>query len=129
MTEDEMFQAFISMRAAMNDAFGEQRSENAKTLTNALDAAVEEMREQTQASNDRLRGDMMARFDRVEDRLTSMAEDITVTMMAVQVEDKRRVSDRSEPLAMSELLTAMQRQTTRLRTDVDQLNAARPPAE
>ena len=129
MTEDEMFQAFISMRAAMNQAFEEQRGEIARALTNALDAAVEEMREQTQASNDRLRGDMMARFDRVEDRLTSMAEDITVTMMAVQVEDKRRVSDRSELLAMSELLTAMQRQTMRLRTDVDQLNANRPPAE
>ena len=76
-----------------------------------------------------LRGALMARFERVEDRLTSMAEDITVTMMAVQVEDRRRTADRSEPLAMSELLTAMQRQTMRLRTDVDQLNAARPPAE
>ena len=129
MTEDEMFQAFISMRAAMDQVFEEQRSKITRALTNALDAAIEEMREQTQVSNDRLRGDMMARFDRVEDRLTSMAEDITVTMMAAQAEDRRRVADRSEPLAMSELLTAMQRQTMRLRTDVDQLNAARPPAE
>lgn len=81
------------------------------------------------AGLDRLRGDMMARFERVEDRLTSMAEDITVTMMATQAEDRRRLADRNELLAMSELLTAMQRQTMRLRTEVDQLNASRPPAE
>ena len=87
-------------------------------------AAVDELR----TSIDRLRGDMMARFERVEDRLTSMAEDITVTMMATQAEDRRRLADRNEPLAMSELLTAMQRQTMRLHTDVDQIDASRPPA-
>ena len=50
-------------------------------------------------------------------------------MMAVDAESKKRRGDRNELLDMAEMLTAMQRQIMRLRTDVDQLNASRPPAE
>ncbi len=120
MDEDKVLAAIGELRTAVM-----ARLEQVEARLEQVEARLE----RAEAADARLRGDVMARFERVEDRLTSMAEDIKVTMMAVQVEDKRRVSDRSELLAMSELLTAMQRQTMRLRTDVDQLNAARPPAE
>ena len=98
-------------------------------------AAIGELRGEMHAATGELRtmiGElhtvMMTRFERIEDRLTRMAADIAVTMMAVDAESKRRRSDRSELLDMAEMMTAMQRQTMRLRTDVDQLNSTRPAA-
>ena len=70
------------------------------------------------------RTEVMGRFDRVEDRLTEMRDDVTVAMGAATTALRQHKEVRVEVLELVETMTAIHRQVRRLRTDVDEMKKA-----
>ena len=68
-----------------------------------------------------LRTVMMERFERVEDKLTSLSEDVSVNMMAVQHQHTLRRAERENAEQLTALVLKMEQQILRLQTDVDEL--------
>ena len=68
-----------------------------------------------------LRTEVMTRFERIEDKLTSMADDITVNMLAVNAENTKRNADREEVRTLVEMITVINRQMRRMQTELDEL--------
>ena len=99
-----------------------------------LAAIVEGRREQRLEIADlrqevlQLRTQVMDRFDRVENRLTDMGDDITVAMAAATTALRQQKEVRTETLDLVETMTVIQRKVRRLRTDVDEIRD-RPAAE
>ena len=74
-----------------------------------------------QASIDAFRGDVMAKFERVEDVLTSIKADISVVSFSAMRSVKRSESDREEMRDLSEMVNKMWVTVLRLKTDVEEL--------
>jgi len=73
----------------------------------------------------KLRVDLMERIDRLENRLTTIQDDIGVNMGAVSTVFDRQVGTRKEVDSTGLLVAAMMRQIHRLQTDVEDLKSKR----
>ncbi len=73
----------------------------------------------------KLRVDLMERIDRLENRLTTIQDDIGVNMGAVSTAFDRKVGTRKEVDSTGLLVAAMMRQIHRLQTDVEHLKSKR----
>ncbi len=74
-----------------------------------------------------LRVDLMARMDRLGDQITSIREDITVNMGAVDSVRTANEGTKAELRALGEMVFTMHRQVRRLQTQVEELSG-KPPA-
>ncbi len=64
---------------------------------------------------------VVSRFERVEDRLTSMATDITVNMGAVDHAIRRQDNDRDELRSLTKLTNLVMSQVRHLQSNVEEL--------
>ena len=94
----------------------ERRTHGQERLTQGQERLTRELTE--------LRTTVMSRFERVEDKLTSLSEDVSVNMMAVINQNTIRAAERENVDQLLKLMLAMQQQMLRLRTDVDELKKA-----
>ncbi len=67
------------------------------------------------------RSEVMSRFERVEDKLALMADDITVNMLAVNAETTKRHADQEATRTLVDMMRVMNRQIRRMRTELDEL--------
>lgn len=68
-----------------------------------------------------LRVDLMARMDRLDNRLTGIQDDIAVAMGAADAGRRVNANTREEVRDLGEVVSRMQRQIMRIKTDVDQM--------
>ena len=85
---------------------------------------LEQGQERLEQGQGELRTTMMERFERVEDKLTSLFEDVSVNMMAVTRQHDLRAAERADVEQLIKLVLRMEVQILRLRTDVDELKKA-----
>ena len=74
-----------------------------------------------QASMDAFRGEVVAKFERVEDTLTSIKADISVVSFSAMRAVKRSESDREELRDLSEMVNKMWTSVLRMKTDIEEL--------
>jgi len=77
--------------------------------------------ERLDAGQDRLRGDLMARMDRLQDALTLQHDDVTVNMGAAERAERIARGASEETRALGEIVTVQTRQIQRLQSDIRQL--------
>ena len=77
--------------------------------------------ERLEAGQDRLRGDLMARMDRLQDALTLQHDDVIVSMGAAERAERIARSALEETRALGEIVTVQTRQIQRLQSDIRQL--------
>jgi chromosome segregation ATPase len=94
-----------------------QLTEQVREQGDRLDGKIERLR----TDLDRLRVDVMARMDRLQNGITSIRDDITVTTsMANRVHDANEHT-REEVRALGDVVSAMQKQISRLQSQVREL--------
>jgi hypothetical protein len=71
-----------------------------------------------------LRVDLMARMDRLEDMNTKIRDDIAVNFGATDAVRRAHDNTREELRSLSDVVSVMHRQISRLETDVEQLKGA-----
>ena len=70
---------------------------------------------------DRLRGDLMARMDRLQDAITLQHDDVIVSMGAAERAERIARGASEETRALGEIVTVQTRQIQRLQSDIRQL--------
>ena len=71
-----------------------------------------------------LRTAVMDRFERIENRLTTLLEDVGVNMGAVLHNNRSRTDERRQNDDLFQLVLRMEQQILRLQTDVEELKKA-----
>jgi phage shock protein A len=84
-------------------------------------ARLERNQEKLERGHERLRVDLMARMDRLDNAITAIRDDITVNMARADRAHEVADSTRSELRLLGEQVNAMERQIQRLQTDVRQI--------
>ena len=74
-----------------------------------------------QASMDAFRGDVMAKFERVENELTALKADISVVSFSAMRAVKRSEGDREDLRDLSEMVNKMWTSVLRMKTDIEEL--------
>ena len=95
----------------------DSRFERVDERFSRMDAAMLQLREEVLD----FRVVVMTRFERMEDRQTATATDITVNMAAAAQAMRRQENDREELRLLNDLIMKMQMQVRRLQTDVGDL--------
>ena len=90
-------------------------------LRDRLDAVADEFHEELRDELTKLRVEMMGRFERVENRLTVIQDDIAVNMGGISTVFDRQVGIRKEFDGLSTESQALHRMIKRLQTRVDEL--------
>jgi hypothetical protein len=89
----------------------------------ALDAKLSGRMEALEGEVRRLRGDIVEKFESVEDKLSLIREDIGTTTKMASTAIDRVAAARREDSDVLDIVVSMNRQIARLRTDVDELKA------
>jgi hypothetical protein len=74
-----------------------------------------------QAGQAKLRGDLMERMDRFENKLTAIRDDIAVNHGTADQVRRANDNTREELRSLGDVVMAMERQILRLKTDVEDL--------
>ena len=74
-----------------------------------------------QTSMDAFRGDVMAKFEWVEDELTALKADISVVSFSAMRAVKRSEGDRENLRDLSEMVNKMWTSVLRMKTDIEEL--------
>ncbi len=102
----------------------ETRLTAVETRLTALETKVSDLEQRASATDttvNELRSVMMAKFERIENKLTQISEDMQVTMGAASTAIQQREGDRRDLGVFVEMVTLMQRKMSRLQTDVEEL--------
>lgn len=86
-----------------------------------LRTALLAMEARLQAQMTDLRVATMDRFERVENKLTSMSEDMRVTMAAASIGMQQCDGDRRDLAVFTDVVNTLQRKLLRMQTDIEEL--------
>ncbi len=119
MDDDRVLAALL----AMEDRLGTKLA-GLDLRLDRLETRVSDLERRTSSTDttvNELRSVMMAKLERIENKLTQISEDMQVTMGAASTAIQQREGDRRDLGVFVEMVTLMQRKMSRLQTDVEQL--------
>lgn len=119
MSDNPILAALAELSATMTgrlDAMGNRFD----ATDSRLDAVVARL-EHVESGQDRFRVDLMGRIDRLQNQFTSLRDDVAVNFGRADKAEEAADGTRRELRALSDIVSAMERQIQHLQTDVRQL--------